>query len=331
MLQASTEEEPTMPLRRTLLTLCLMSLLSAGESTSYTIAVIPKGTTHDYWKSVLAGVRQAEAELNASGIRVKAIWKGPLKEDDRTAQIDVVQNFVTKGVSGIVISPLDASALVAPVEGAIAAGIPVVVIDSALKSDRIASYVATDNYAGGVIAAKQLAAMAGGSGKAVMLRYLTGSASSEDRETGFLAEMANHPGIQLLSTDQHAGATRESALNTSQNLIGRWRGGMTAVFSSNEPSTAGMALALQEAGLAGKVIHVGFDASAPLIKALREGRISALVVQDPCRMGYLGVKQCVAALRGEPVEKRIDTPVVLITRADLDRPEVQALIKPQGE
>ncbi len=322
-----------MPLRCALLIICLClgGLLTAGESTGYTIAVIPKGTTHDYWKSVLAGVRQAEAELNASGIRVKTIWKGPLKEDDRTAQIDVVQNFVTKGVSGIVISPLDASALVAPVEGAIAAGIPVVVIDSALKSDRIASYVATDNHAGGVIAAKQLAAMAGGSGKAVMLRYLTGSASSEDRETGFLAEMANHPGIQLLSTDQHAGATRESALNTSQNLIGRWRGGMTAVFSSNEPSTAGMALALQEAGLAGKVIHVGFDASAPLIKALREGRISALVVQDPCRMGYLGVKQCVAALRGEPVEKRIDTPVVLITRADLDRPEVQALIKPQGE
>ena len=105
-----------MSLRRALLIICLClgGLLTAAESTSYTIAVIPKGTTHDYWKSVLAGVRKAEAELNASGIRVKTIWKGPLKEDDRTAQIDVVQNFVTKGVSGIVISPLDASALVAP-------------------------------------------------------------------------------------------------------------------------------------------------------------------------------------------------------------------------
>jgi ribose transport system substrate-binding protein len=305
--------------------------LGAAEGPAYTIAVIPKGTTHDYWKSVQAGVKAAERELNASGIRVKTIWKGPLKEDDRTAQIDVVQGFVTKGVSGIVISPLDSTALVAPVESAIAAGIPVVVIDSALKSDKIASYVATDNHAGGVVAANQLIKMCGGTGKAVMLRYLVGSASTEEREVGFLETMAGTPGIQLLSTDQHAGPTRESALNTSQNLIGRWRGGMTAVFSSNEPSTAGMALALQEAGLAGKVIHVGFDASGPLIAALREGRISALVVQDPYRMGYLGVKQCVAALRGEAVAKRVDTPVVLITKADLDKPEIQALIKPQAD
>jgi ribose transport system substrate-binding protein len=137
--------------------------------------------------------------------------------------------------------------------------------------------------------------------------------------------------VSLLSTDQHAGATRESALNASQNLLGRWREGATAVFSVNEPSTVGMALAMQETGLAGKVIHIGFDASAPLVTALKEGRIQALVVQDPYKMGYLGVKMCVAKLRGQTVDKRIDTPVVVVTKDNLDTPEIQALIKPQGQ
>lgn len=296
-----------------------------------TIAVVPKGTTHDYWKSVKAGATAAEKELSGAAGKVKIIWKGPLKEDDRTAQIDVVQNFVAKGVSGIVLSPLDNQALVAPVELATASGIPVVIIDSALASDKPVSYIATDNKQGGRVAAQQVVKLGGDKAKAVMLRYLVGSASTAEREDGFLEEMAKHPTVTLLSTDQHAGATRESALNTSQNLLGRWRDGVTAVFSVNEPSTVGMALAMQETGLAGKVIHIGFDASAPLVAALREGRIQALVVQDPYRMGYLGVKQCVAKLRGEPVEKRIDTPVVVVTKDNIDQPEIQALVKPQGE
>ena len=146
-----------------------------------------------------------------------------------------------------------------------------------------------------------------------------------------MEEIAKHPTITLLSTDQHAGATRETALTTSQNLLSRWHDGVTAVFSVNESSTGGMALALQENGLAGKVVHIGFDASKPLVDALREGRINALVVQDPYRMGYLGVKNCVAKLRGEKVDAHIDTPVVLVTKDNLDQPEIQALVKPQGE
>lgn len=310
------------------MSLCIASWAVAGDG-PFTIAVIPKGTTHDFWKSVHAGAVAAEQELVAAGVKVRTVWKGPLKEDDRTSQIDVVQGFATRGVSGIVVAPLDSMALVAPIEAAIAGGIPVVIIDSALKSDRITSFVATDNMAGGRAAGVYLAKLQPENAKVVMLRYLVGSASTEERETGFLEAARSIPGVQLLSTDQHAGPTRETALNASQNLIGRWRGGMTAVFSCNEPSSVGMALALKEAGLAGKVVHIGFDASAPLVEALRDGRIAALVVQDPYRMGYLGVKQCVAVLRGQPVEKKIDTPVVLITKENIDTPAIQALIKPQ--
>ena len=319
------------PLLLSLVLSCAFSVNARCAEGTLTIAVVPKGTTHDYWKSVKAGATAAEKELSGPAGKVKIIWKGPLKEDDRTAQIDVVQNFVAKGVSGIVLSPLDTQALVAPVELATASGIPVVIIDSALASDKPVSYIATDNKQGGRIAAQQLVKFAGENAKAVMLRYLVGSASTAEREDGFLEEIAKHPTVSLLSTDQHAGATRESALNASQNLLGRWRDGATAVFSVNEPSTVGMALAMQETGLAGKVIHIGFDASAPLVTALKEGRIQALVVQDPYKMGYLGVKMCVAKLRGQTVDKRIDTPVVVVTKDNLDTPEIQALIKPQGE
>ena len=319
-------------MKRTSLLLSLLFPVCAWcADGTLTIAVVPKGTTHDYWKSVKAGASAAEKEFSNSSGKVKIIWKGPLKEDDRTAQIDVVQNFVTKGVSGIVLAPLDSQALVAPVDLATASGIPVVIIDSALSSDKPVSYIATDNKQGGRIAAQQLVQFGGEKAKVVMLRYLVGSASTAEREDGFLEEIAKHPTVTLLSTDQHAGATRESALNASQNLLGRWREGVTAVYSVNEPSTVGMALAMNENGLAGKVIHIGFDASAPLVTALKEGRIQALVVQDPYKMGYLGVKMCVAKLRGEAVEKRIDTPVVVVTKANLEAPEIQALIKPQGE
>ena len=318
---------------RLLFSILLSGLLACAAAAEgpFTIAVIPKGTTHDFWKSVHAGAQAAEAEYTAAGVKVRTIWKGPLKEDDRTAQIDVVQGFATKGVSGMVIAPLDATALVAPVEAAIASGIPVVVIDSALKSERIASFVATDNRAGGKAAGAYLATLRPDGAKVVMLRYTVGSASTEEREAGFLEAVQAVPNLQQLSLDQHAGVTRESALTASQNLIGRWRAGMTAVFTPNESATVGMALALKEAGLNSQVVHIGFDASAPLIAALREDRIAGLVVQDPYRMGYLGVKQCVETLRGKPVARKVDTPVVLITKANLDTPEIQALIKPQGD
>jgi ribose transport system substrate-binding protein len=304
----------------------LAACLAAGDARPLTIAVIPKGTTHEFWKAVEAGARQAEAELKAAGRQVRVVWKGPLKEDDRTAQIDVVQTFVAKGVSGIVLAPLDEKALVAPVEAAVAAGIPVVVIDSALASQKQASFVATDNLAGGRLGGERLLAATGGTAKVIMLRYMAGSASTDARERGFLAAVEGKPGVELLSVDQHGGATRESALTAAQNLLNRYGGQVTAVFTPNESSTAGMALALQQAGLAGKVVHVGFDASEPLVAGLREGRIHGLVVQDPKGMGYLGVKTLVARLDGQVVEPAIGTPVRLATPENLGDPEIKALL-----
>src|SRR6266496_4957576 len=172
---------------------------SSGANT-YTIAVIPKGTTHEFWKSIHAGAIKAERELNGKGLKTEIIWKGPLKEDDRDQQIQVVENFMTRRVSGMVLAPLDYQALVRPVHRAILAKVPVVVMDSDLKSDEYVSFVATDNYKGGRLAGEEMGRLLGGKGNVILLRYAVGSASTEAREAGFVDALTNYPNVKLISS-----------------------------------------------------------------------------------------------------------------------------------
>ena len=318
--------------------LCLLSTLlllaSAGGSLAadkaYTIAVIPKGTTHEFWKSVHAGAIQAQRELAEKGVKVDLIWKGPLREDDRDQQIQVVENFMTRRVSGMVLAPLDFQALAAPVASAAASGVPVVIFDSALKSDKYVSFVATDNYKGGQLAAERMGQLLGGKGNVILLRYAVGSASTEAREAGFLDTIkTNFPGIKIVSSDQYAGATRETAYQTAQNLVNRFGRDLDGVFAPNENSTIGMTKALKETGrAAGKVKIIGFDTGEVSVNDLKNGDVQALVVQNPMRMGYLGVLTLVKHLEGEAVEKRIDTGVQIVTPENMNQPEMKDLLHP---
>ena len=311
------------------LLMALAAITPAARAVEYQIAVIPKGTTHEYWKSIEAGAVKAQREPAAKGIAVNIIWKGPLLEDDREQQIQVVENFIGRNVSAIVLAPLDSRALVAPVEEAVAAGIPVVIIDSGLNSKLPSSTVATDNRKGGRIGARRLGTLLGGKGRVVMLRYEVGSDSTEQREAGFLEVMkSDFPGIALISTDQYGGATRETAYRAAQNLLNRFGDQTDGIFAPNESTASGTLLALRETGLAGKLRFVGFDANEQLVTALRQGDIQGLVVQDPLKMGYLGVTTVVAVLRHEPVALSIDTGVGLVTRDNMDDPVISALIHP---
>ena len=292
------------------------------------IAVIPKGTTHEFWKAIHAGAEKAARELD-----VDIIWKGPLKEDNREAQIAVVEDFITRGVDGIVLAPLDDMALRLPVTSAVRNGIPVVIIDSGLNCEDYTSFVATDNYLGGKLAGEHLAKLLGGKGNAVMLRYQEGSASTEKREQGFLDAMKAFPDIELVSSNQHAGATTESSYTASENLLAPLKdgeGGLTiqGIFCPNESSTFGMLRALQDNGYAGKVTFVGFDSSPKLVEALEKGHIHGLVLQNPTRMGYLGVKTMVRHIKGTTVERRIDTGVMLITPENMNEPDYAELLAP---
>ncbi|HEY3104673.1 MAG TPA: substrate-binding domain-containing protein [Pyrinomonadaceae bacterium] len=294
-----------------------------------TIAVIPKGTSHEFWKSIHAGSIKAARELSAQGEEVELIWKGPLREDDREQQIQVVEGFTSQGVDGMVLAPLDDRALARPVEEAKSARVPTVIIDSAIQSNSIISFVATDNRQGGVLAADRLGQLLGGKGKVILLRYAEGSASTMEREEGFLSEIKQKfPGIELISTDQYAGATRDTAKRSSENLLNRFGDEVQGIFTPNESSTAGMLSALQDIGKAGKVTFVGFDTSQMFIDALRARQLHGIVVQNPFNMGYLGVRTLVESLQGKTVEKRIDTGVIMITPDNLDAAETQALLHP---
>jgi ribose transport system substrate-binding protein len=311
----------------TLFALCSSAALAAAEP--YNIAVIPKGTTHEFWKSINAGAVKAQRELAAQGIAVNVIWKGPLKEDDREQQVQVIENFIGRRVSGIVLAPLDNKALVAPVETAVRGKIPVVIIDSGLATNVYSSFVATDNREGGRIAARNLGRLLGGKGNAIMLRLQVGSNSTEEREAGFVEVMQkDFPAIRLLSIDQHAGATRDTAKRAAETLLSRYGTVVNGVFASNESSAAGMLLALRDAGLAGKVKFVAFDSGETLNAGLKAGHIDGLVVQNPMNMGYLGVKTMVAVLRGEKVPARIDTGVGFVTKENFDDPAMADIVNP---
>ncbi len=321
------------PLRRCLLLAAFLAGtiggLKAADKT-YTIAVIPKGTTHEFWKSIHAGAIKAQRELAENGTKVDIIWKGPLREDDREQQIQVVENFMTRRVSGIVLAPLDSQALVAPVANAARSKIPVVLIDSGLKSDKYVSFVATDNYKGGQLAAERLGQLLGGSGNVVLLRYQVGSASTEEREAGFLDGLKEkYPGIKIVSSDQHSGPTRETAYQAAQNLLNRFGREVNGIFCPNENSTVGMTKALKDIGKAGgKVKMIGFDSGTQSVMDLKNGDVQGLAVQNPLRMGYLGVMTLIKHLQGEKVEMRIDTGVQMITPENMDQPEMKDLLHP---
>jgi ribose transport system substrate-binding protein len=301
----------------------------ASTQKKLTIAVIPKGSTHEYWLGVHEGANTAAKELG----NVDIDWEPPLREDDKEAQIQIMETAINKPDDGIVLAPLDEQALVAPVQEAVQAKIPVDIIDSGLAGTGFLSFIATDNYKGGQMDADELAKLLNGKGDVIMLRYMEGSASTEAREKGFMDEIAKSPGIRVVSSSEHGGATPATAQTASENLLAtHMKNGsldVQGIYCPNESTTFGMLRTLEGLKVAGKVKFVGFDSSEALIAALKAGEIDALVVQNPRKMGYLGVKTIVDYLRGDKkVDAKVDTGATLLTKANLSQPDIEKLIAP---
>jgi len=321
------------PTRRVAIALLLFAAACSRSRTStdpsaLTIAVIPKGTSHAFWQSIHAGAAKAGKELG-----VTIVWRGPLREDERESQISEVERFVTSRVSGMVLAPLDEVALAQPVADAKRNNIPVVVIDSGLKGNDYVSFVATDNRLAGRLAGEQLATLLHDKGRVVLLRYAEGSDSTLQREAGFLEAVQARPGLQVVSANQYGGADVEGAYKKSEALLsGLKRADGTldvdGIFTPNESTTLAMMRVLVDNGWSGKVKFIGFDASESLLTGMRDGHLDAVVVQDPVKMGYLGVKTVVAHIHGEKVEPRIDTGVRLVSREHMDDADVQELLHP---
>ncbi len=305
---------------------CLLASTAAAAD-PLRIAVVPKSVGNEYWSAVQAGALKARDDLAREGVAVEILWKGTEREDQIDQQKQIIADFVAQKVNALVLAPMHAQQMVASVEAAARAKIPVILIDSSVNTTMVVSTVATDNYRAGMLAARCLVKALGGQGKVIMLRFQPGHSSTTPRESGFLDTLKKQPGIEVVSADQYAGATAETGEKAARALLDRFGANLKGVFTPNLISTAGMLKALRETGLAGKVAFVGFDASEEHIAALRKGDLQGVVVQQPFMMGYTGVRTAVSALQGKLVDKEVATEAQLVTKENLDTPEIQRLLK----
>jgi ribose transport system substrate-binding protein len=303
------------------LMLLIFSGCKGGPKEKIRFAVVPKTNANPFWLTVKAGAEQAAKE---SGVEI--IWKGPAEETDIAGQVAIIEDFINKKVDALVMAACDAKALVPTVKKAVDAGIPVITIDSDVDSDLPLTFIATDNILGGKKAAQILSNLIGAKGKVGLIPFIPGAATSIMREKGFKDEISKYPDIELVSTlycysDAARGmSVTEDMLTSHPDLNG--------IFAANEPGAAGCVQALKSLGFAGKVKLVGFDSGPTEIEELKKGNIQALIVQNPYKMGYLGVKAAVDAVHGKSVEKRIDTGVTVVTMENFNEPEIQKILFP---
>ncbi|MGI8962533.1 MAG: substrate-binding domain-containing protein [Bryobacteraceae bacterium] len=284
------------------------------------IAVIPKASADLFWQSVHAGAVKGARENN-----VDIVWNGPPNESDIAGEMQIVETMINRHVDAIALAPSDTSAFKIVVDRATAAGIPVIVYDSAVATDKYVTFVATDNYAAGELGADRVGKILHGDGRIVMVKTTPGSASTTARESGFRHELqAKFPGIHIL--DERFGmASIAQSLTVTENMLTA-HPDLNAIFCSNESGTAGAVQALKARG--GKVKLVGFDSSPMLLDELQAGSIDSLVIQDPFKMGETAIVEAVKAIRGERTPKKMFLPPRLIDAANIQNPEIQAQVHP---
>jgi len=301
--------------------LLVVSCSACHRNEQRVVGVVPKGASHIFWQTVHAGALKAASEF---GFSVE--WNAPTLEVDSSRQIEIVDAMINRGVAGLALAPVDKQALVAVVERAAAKGIPVSIFDSAIDTDKIISYVATDNTEGGRIAARRMGEILGGKGKVGIMGFMPGSASTMEREHGFQDEIRQRfPGIDIIGL-QFGMADRAKAMAATENMLAA-HPDLAGVFADNESSSAGALQALKSRGASG-VKLVAFDASDQLIASLRDGSIDSLVAQNPFRMGYESARAIGLKLGGGAPAAKVDSGVSLILREDLDRDEVKQLLFP---
>lgn len=306
-----------------LLALCvLIALGGCNQSRKKQIAVIPKATSSIFFQSVHAGANAAGEEYN-----LEILWSGAASETDYGRQIQIVDSMITRHVDGMATAASERNALNHSLGRAVAENIPVTIFDSGVDSKDYMTFVATDNVQAGRMAARTMGQLLKGKGSVAMILHAPGSYSTTDRESGFKETLArDFPRINIVA-DQFTGGDRARAMQVTEDILTA-RTDLDGMFASSEPCAVGAAQALKSRGLAGKVKLVGFDASEGMIQDLKDGVFQALVVQDPFKMGHEAVRTLAEKLAGKTPEKRIDLNAVVVTRADLDKPEIHQLLFP---
>lgn len=304
------------------LAFCLLLLGGCHGERKKTIAVIPKGTSHLFWLSVQAGAVAAGKEFN-----VDVLWNGPAQETEYSRQIQILDSMIARNVDGIAVAASERKALLQSLDRAASQKIPVVVFDSGVDGDNYLTFLATDNYEAGQMAGRELGRLLNGRGNAAMVMHAPGSASTMDRERGFEDVIAKEfPNIRIVAT-QFGLSDRAKARAAAENILTA-HPKLDGIFASSEPSSVGTALAVDARGLTGKLKFVAFDSSDSMIEDLKDGTIDAMVVQDPFQMGFESVRILVDRLKGATPPKRIDLSARVVTKPDLEKPEVRELLSP---
>jgi len=303
--------------------LCAMvAFAGCNQSRKKQIAVIPKSTSSLFFQPVHAGANAAGEEYN-----VEILWSGATSETDYSRQLEIVDSMITRHVDGLAIAASERNALTHSLERAAAAKIPVTIFDSGVDSKNYMTFVATDNVEAGRMAGRRMGELLHGKGTVALVLHAPGSYSTMDRENGFKEVIAkDFPGIHVVA-EQFSGGDRAKAMRVSEDML-TVHSDLNGMFGSSEPCAVGAAQALKSRGLAGKVKLIGFDASEGLIQDLKDGVFDSLVVQDPFKMGHEAVRTLVDKLNGKTPEKQLDLSAVVVTKADLDKPEIHTLLYP---
>jgi len=301
-----------------------LAILIMGESCNRqhvtTIAVIPKASADIFWQSVHAGAVKAAREHN-----IKIVWDGPPNETDIATGMQIVETMINRHVDAIALAPSDRSAFKIVIDRAAAAGIPVIIYDSAIDTNNYFSFVATDNALGGKMGADRLGEILHGKGKIVLVKTTPGGASTTAREDGFRAEIEKRfPQIKIL--DERFGmASIAQSITVTENMLTA-HPDLDGIFCSNESGTEGAAQALKARH--SKLKLVGFDSSPMLLTELQAGWIDSLVIQNPFRMGEMAVLQAIKAIHKQPADKDIFLPPHVVNLANLNDPEIKAQLHP---
>jgi ribose transport system substrate-binding protein len=308
-------------MRKLLLCAFLLALCACRRNEKPVVGVVPKGANHIFWQTVHAGAVKAAREY---GFEVQ--WNAPALEIDSSRQIGIVDSMINQHLAGIVLAPVDKSALVAVVERASRAGIPVSIFDSGIDTENILCYVATNNLEAGRMAARRMGEILGGKGKVGVVGFMAGSASTMQREEGFTSEMrAKFPAIEITGV-MFGMADRAKAMAVAENMLTA-HADLAGIYADNESSAEGALQAVKSRGASG-VKLVMMDASETLLAALRGGAVDSIVVQNPFRMGYESTRAIGMKLRGETPPKLQDSGATLVLKENLDTPEIKQLLFP---
>ena len=289
--------------------MCAASAYAAYPRQNLTIVFIAKSNDQGYWDSVREGVDRAIHEFGD----IKVIWRAPQTNSDTNAQIRILRFYERSLPDAIIIDPTDRERLVEPVASAARRGIKMIVVDSPLNGHSYDSYVATDNYGAGQLAAKRISESIRGHGNVAVFRTVSGSGSTDDRADGFIQYLQKHAPLIRVVSDLQAGASTGDCMRMAMQLFSQTRN-IDAIFAVNETSSEGVLWALRRTGLAGRVRFVGFDSTHFLDDGLQLGDLDALVVQDAESMGYLSVKEAVDAIHNRHIKNRavLLMPTILI-------------------